>query len=247
MKKTIVIVVILFIAAAGIAHWYFGDRGRFTTEAEFSGLDRTVEGNELFSDHDPNAILRFDSAYRYLGGQKFILYGVADTEQHFFIETTSDDKLKSVYWVQYEAYLPGKSYTYDYDDSPLRVSIGDFEFYTDTAVFEFDFDKKRARGTDGAMARQFLASKGYRYPRQVGYARLVYLTDETSQKELMIIYLEDLSTHGFTANELEEGGTNRGRWPDIEQAMLDRIKASISVSACDSGRLSPTTAAMPCG
>lgn len=50
---------------------------------------------------------------QYIGGQKFILYGVADTEQHFFVETDDDDKLTSVYWVQFEAYLPEKPYTYD--------------------------------------------------------------------------------------------------------------------------------------
>ena len=132
-----------------IAHWYFGDRGRFTTDPKYSGLGRSVSGNDLISTQDPAAVLRFDPEYKYLGGQKFILYGVADTEQHFFVETTTDDKLKSVYWVQYEAYLPDKSYTYDYDDSPLRVTLGDYEFYTDTAVFHFDPNIKRRPGTDG--------------------------------------------------------------------------------------------------
>ena len=65
-------------------------------------------------------------------------YGVADTEQHFFVETNADNELKSVYWVQYEAYLPGKRYTYDYDDSPLRVTLGETEFFTDTAMVAFD-------------------------------------------------------------------------------------------------------------
>jgi hypothetical protein len=231
MKKAIAIVVVVLAAIAMIAQWHFGDRGRFTTAAEFSGLDRIVSGNDLVSDHDPASVLRFDPAFRYIGGQKFILYGVADTEQHFFVETTANDKLKSVYWVQYEAYLPEKSYTYDYDDSPLRVMLGDYEFYTDTAVFEYDPNKKRARGTDGAMARQFLASKGYHYPGQVAYARLVYLTDESRQKELMIIFLDDLSLYGFTVAELEEGGANAQRWPEVEQALLDRIMATIGMTA----------------
>lgn len=230
MKKTIIIVVIVLVAVAATAQWYFGDRGRFTTEAEYSGLDRVISGNDLVSDHDPDSTLHFNSAFKYIGGQKFILYGVADTEQYFFVETTADDKLKSLYWVQYEAYLPGKSQTYNYDDSPLRVMIGNYEFYTDTAVFEFDPNKKRARGTDGAMARQFLASKGYQYPDQVTYARMVYLTDDSRQKELMIIYLDDLASRGFNAAELEEGGANVSRYPEVEQAILDRIRATISMT-----------------
>jgi len=229
MKKALLIAVTVLAGSAAIAHWHFSDRGRLTTEPEFTGLGRTVLGNELVSQNDPAAVLRFDPAFRHVGGQKFVLYGVADTEQHFFVETTPDDQLKSVYWVQYEAYLPGKSYTYDYDDSPLRVKIGEYEFYTDTDMAEFDPDKKRRRGTDGAMARQLLASKGYVFPKDFAYARLVYLTDESRQKELMIIFIDDLAAYGLTAAELEEGGAQASRRPEIAQAHLDRIKGTLQV------------------
>jgi len=229
MKKTILIVAVIIIAALAIAHWYFSDRGRFTTEPVYAGLARSVSGRDLISNSDPAAILRFDPAFRHVGGQKFILYGVADTEQHFFVETTADDTLKSVYWVQYEAYLPDKPYTYDYDDSPLRLNLGDYEFFTDTAVGEFDPSIKRRPGTDGAMARQFLASKGYMYPADYIYARLVYLTDESRQKELMIIFIEDLASYGFNASELEDGGSSESLWPDVEQTLLDRITNTLTV------------------
>ena len=229
MKKTLIVLAVVVIAGVAVAHWYFSDRGRFTTAAEYTGLARSVKGNDLISKNDPAVILRFGLAYRYLGGQKFILYGVADTEQHFFIERAGNDKLQSVYWVQYEAYLPDKSYTYDYDDSPLRVTLGNFEFFTDTAVAEFDPHVKRRRGTDGAMARQFLASKGYVLPRDFAYARLVYLTDASRQKELMIIFIDDLAPQGLSAADLEAGGASFSRWPDVEQAHLNRIRETLTV------------------
>lgn len=229
MKRAILIAVVVVVAGLAAAHWYFGDRGRFTTEAETIGLGRIVSGNDLISDYDPAVILRFDPVYRHIGGQKFVLYGVADTEQHFFVETNADGTLKSVYWVQYEAYLPDKTYTYDYDDSPLRVTLGNYEFYADTAVVEFDPDVKRQRGTDGAMARQFLAGKGYVFPRDFAYARMVYLTDASRQKELMIIFIDDLGPHGLTAAELKEEGANASRWPDVEQAHLGRIRNTLTV------------------
>lgn len=229
MKRVLLIAAAVLVAGVALAHWYFGDRGRFTTEPEFTGLARAVSGNDLISDHDPAAILRFDPAYRYIGGQKFILYGVADTEQHFFVETTGDDKLESVFWVQYEAYLPNKPYTYDYDDSPLQLTLGDYVFHTDTDVFAFDPNRKRRRGTDGAMARQFLASKGYSYPSEVAYARLVYLTDASRSKELMIIFMDDLARLGLTAAELQEDGANADRWPEVEKAHLERIENTLEM------------------
>jgi hypothetical protein len=232
-RKLIVAVVIAIIAVAGVGvgvgWWYHSDRGRFTTAPVFTGLDRSVSGNELISDHDPAAVLRFDPAFHYLGGQKFILYGVASVEQHFFVETTADDKLKSVYWVQYESYLPGKPYQYDYEDSPLRVTLNGHEFYADTAVIHFDPAIQRQKGTDGAMVRQFLASHGYAYPDDFVYARLVWLVDDSHQKELMIIFIDDLSTYGFTAADLEESGAHAFRRPDIEKAHLARIQDTLSI------------------
>jgi len=229
MRKTILIAAVVLVGGVAATYWYFSDRGRFTTEPVFTDLGRSVSGNDLVSEYDPPLILRFDMAYRHVGGQKFVLYGVADTEQHFFVETDADNELKSVYWVQYEAYLPEKPYTYDYDDSPLRLTLGKTEFYADTAMVEFDPNKKRASGTDGAMARQFLASKGYVFPNNFAYARLVYLTDESRRKELMIIYIDDLSSYGLTATELNEGGSSASRLSDIEQAHLDRIRNTLAV------------------
>lgn len=229
IKKAIIIVATMVVAGMAITHWYFSDRGRFTTDPVFTALGRSVSGNDLISNSDPAVTLRFGASFRYVGGQKFVLYGVADTEQHFFVETDANDKLKSVYWVQYEAYLPDKPYTYDYDDSPLRVTLNDHEFYTDTDVVEFDSNTKRRRGTDGAAARQFLASKGYVFPNDFAYARLVYLTDESRRKELMIIFIDDLASRGLTAADLKEGGASASRRAKVEQTHLDRIRNTLTV------------------
>ena len=229
MKKRIFIVGFLVLVGFAAAHIYFYDRGQLTTEPVFTGLERSLVDGRLVSKRDPAVELEFDSSFRHLGGQKFILYGVADTEQHFFVEVTPDNKLKSVYWIQFEAYLPGKPYSYDYDDSPLRVSLGDYEFYTDTAAVSFDPNKKRKAGTDGAMARQFLASHGYTFPRDFAYARLVYLTDESRKKELMIIYIDDLSTQNLKAEELNAEGLKSKDWTIVEKAHLDRVRNTLRI------------------
>ncbi|MDX1429013.1 MAG: hypothetical protein R3282_01945 [Rhodothermales bacterium] len=234
MKKTLIAAVVIVVSGVAWAHWYFGDRGRFTTEAEYTGLRRTVTAQDLTSPVDPAATLSFDDAFRHIGGQKFILYGVADTEQHFFVETTDDDRLKSVYWVQYESYLPGKPYTYDYTDSPLRVTLNGYTFYTDTDVVATDPNRKRARGTDGAMARALLARAGYTLPDEFVYARLVYLTDDSHKKELMIIFIDDLAPTGFTAAGLQDGGPDAAHRPDVEQAHLNRIRQTLSMRPLDS-------------
>ncbi len=230
--KPISAIVFAAVVAAGASAAYGDDPdpGSLTTEPEFTGLTRTVSGNDLVSDHDPSAVLRFDPAFRYVGGQKFVLYGVADTEQHFFIETAADGTLKSLYWVQYEAYLADNDYSYDYDNSPLRVTLGDLEFYTNTDIVHSDPNEPRRPGSDGAMARQFMKSKGYLYPSDSAFARLVYLTDETRRKELMIIFIDALEeTYGVTAAELVDGGAKASQRAKVEQAHIDRIRDTLDV------------------
>lgn len=219
---------LVLLAGLAAAHWYYSDRGRFTTEPQFTGLRRSVSSNELISPADPAVVLRFAAQYRHVGGQQFILYGVADTEQHFFVETAEDGSLKSLFWLQFEAYLPDNDYTYDYEDSPFRLSLGDYEFYADTDVVESDPHRKRRRGTDGALARQFLAGKGYSLPAEYAYARIVYLTD-ASRKELMIIFVDDLQPYGLAAADLKDGGRHAARRAEVEQAHLDRLRQRLTV------------------
>ena len=122
-KRAAIAVALVLLVAVGAAHLYFSDRGRFTTPPEFSGLLRTANGQDLISPADPAVALRFDPAFRHIGGQKVILYGVADTEQHFFVETRGDG-LHALYWIQFEGYLPDNSYTYDCEESPGRKEPG---------------------------------------------------------------------------------------------------------------------------
>ena len=229
MKKVLFLVATVILIALIAAYFYFSDRGRFTTEPQYTGLARYTNGNDLISDSDPDVVLRFDSAFTHIGGQKFNLYGVADTEQHLFVEALPDGKVKSLYWIQYEAYLPDNSYTYDYDSSPLRVNLNGYEFHTDTAPGAYRPPPIPPRGTDGALVRQLLDSKGYEYPRDFLYARLVHLPDEARRKELLIIFLENLELHGMTGTELKPDGANADRWPALEQEHLDRIRSTLTV------------------
>lgn len=230
MRKGIIIVILVAVAGVALAHWYYSDRGRFTTEPVYTGLERSVVGNALRSARDPVAVLGFDPLFRYLGGQKFVLYGVADVEQHFFVETGAAGELASVYWIQYEGYLPGKPYSYDYSDSPLRMSLGGLEFYTDTDFVAFDPDRKRRRGTDGAMVRRFLAGHGLSLPHEFAYARLVHLTDESHKKELMIIFIDDLRRYGVTAAELQTDSGDPARRRQVEAAHLARIEQTLTIA-----------------
>ena len=222
--------VLIVLVSVG-TYMYLSDPGRLTTDPEFSGLKRTVSGNTLASPNDPSVLMTFDERYKHIGGQKFGLYGTADVEQHFFVEEHPDGKLKSIFWLQFEGFLPDNDYTYDYSSSPLRLQIGNFDFYTNTAAGKSSrFMRLGWPGTDGYLARKFAADKGYTIPDHYFYARLVHLPDDAKRKELLIIFMEDLAPTGWTAETLREGGEHRSHWPEVEAAHLDRIKRVMKLS-----------------
>jgi hypothetical protein len=192
-------------------------------------ITRTVAGQVLTSKDTPAVRLEFDKAFKYLGAQSFVLYDVANAEQHFFVDADKDGRVRRFYWVQFEGYLPSNTHTYNYK-SPKVVNAGGFDFFADVYPRSLKGDLGRP-DSDGNRARAFLSSKGF---RMIGSEfisqRLVHLVDQTKRNELMIIYIEDLTDTGLTAADLSESGSARARWPEISQGLLVRALKNMKVS-----------------
>jgi hypothetical protein len=97
--------------------------------ASQASAQRRVERNRVYSDSLPAAILALDSSLTYLGTQSFVLYNVANAEQHFFAELDGK-RIKRFVWIQFEGYLPSGHGRYDYSaDSVIRMWL-----YGDSAL-----------------------------------------------------------------------------------------------------------------
>jgi hypothetical protein len=200
-----------------------------TTSAEIPTPSRTVKGQTLISKEMPALNITFDKAFKYAGAQSFVLYNVANAEQHFFVDADKEGRIKRFYWVQFEGYLPSNTHSYDYKVNNL-VNLGGLDFIADA----FPRNVKNNLGrpdSDGSRARTFLESKGYRLANdEVLSQRLVYLIDEAKRNELMIIYLEDLAPTGFTAAELSPGGRAHDKWNSISESLLKRATSTLKIS-----------------
>lgn len=192
-------------------------------------ITRTVSGQVLTSKDTPAVRLEFDKAFKYAGSQSFVLYSVANAEQHFFVDADKDGRMKRFFWVQFEGYLPSNTHSYNYK-SPKVVNAGTLDFFADAYARSMTGDMGRP-DSDGARARAFLSGKGFKMAgTEVMYQRLVHMADEAKRNELMIIYMEDLSGTGLTAADLNEGGKARARWPETAQGLLDRALKNMKVS-----------------
>jgi hypothetical protein len=190
---------------------------------------RKVNGQTLTSTHLPAVRIKFDKSFKYVGNQSFVLYDVANTEQHFFVDADKQGRIKRMYWVQFEGYLPSNTHAYDYK-ATKTVKVGGLNFIADAQARNISGNPGRA-DSDGSRARAFLQSKGYRMASdEVLWQRLVHLIDESKRNELMIIYLEDLSGMGLTAADLAPQGSAASRWDEISKGLLERAVKSMRIS-----------------
>jgi hypothetical protein len=192
-------------------------------------LTRTVKGQVLTSTEMPAVKLKFDKAFKYVGGQRFVLYDVANAEQHFFVDADKEGRVKRLYWVQFEGYLPSNSHVYQYKVNKT-AKIGSLEFIADAWARNIKVNPGRA-DSDGSRARKFLEEKGFRIASDdVLSQRLVHLVDEAKRNELMIIYTEDLSPMKLTAADLSPGGKAVDHWEQISKGLLERATKGVEIT-----------------
>jgi hypothetical protein len=197
--------------------------------AQVDHPERKVEGNAITSEHDPKVRIQLPKPVQYVGADRWVLYDIADCELHAFVEADQQKNVQRLYWVQFEAYIPSKpDLTHTYD-SPRHTNLGGMDFYVDTWV-RANGESSRA-GSDREHIEALVRAKNFRMPAGMMYVRLVHLLDLQKRKELMIIYGEDVSSTGFTAAELKEGGKGHDRWPVIDKGLIERAKARIRLEA----------------
>jgi hypothetical protein len=192
-------------------------------------LARHVKGQVLSSTEMPAVSITFDKGFKYVGGQSFVLYEVAHAEQHFFVDADEMGRLKRIYWIQFEGYLPSNTHTYRYKANKT-VKIGGLEFIADASARNIK-DSPGRPDSDGHRARAFLEKNGYRMASDdVLTQRLVHLVDEQKRNELMIIYMEDLAPMKLTAKELAPEGSAAARWDEIARGLLERAAKGLEIS-----------------
>jgi hypothetical protein len=126
-------------------------------------------------------------AYRYLGGQRFILQETADAEQHFYARADSNGKILQLYWFQVESKLPGQRAGYNYGRDSA-VTINDLSFAVSLRDARGDADPPP--GSDGAAMMEYVQTAGLSFPSMGRPLRLVHTAKPGARQELMIIYLE---------------------------------------------------------
>jgi hypothetical protein len=152
---------------------------------------RVVRGQVLTSSKLPQMRVRFDKRFKYVGSQTFVLYKRARAEQHFFVDADAGRRVRAMYMLQFEGYLPGVDASYSYDVKET-IRLGGVDYIVNVESVP---DVKAALGqqpeSDSARAVAFLEGKGYHVPESVRFQRFVRLVDESKRSEFIMLYVED--------------------------------------------------------
>ncbi len=187
---------------------------------------RWVENNVLVSEDDPAVKMRFGEGFNLVGELEFILYDVAYVNCFVFVRGEPACPAQIV--VQFEHYLEGNDYTYNYD-SPGRITLGQHEYIYDVQAANVPTAIAHRPDSDGAQVVRLVREKGYEVPQEAIFARFVRMLDDTNRRELLIIYSEPLSQPGLTAADLQPGGRAEEQISVLSQQLVERALGSFEI------------------
>lgn len=200
---------------------------------------RTVEGNVVTSTIDPAVTITVPKTARYAGADRWILFGVADCEIHVFFEADAQKKIKRIYWVQFEGYIPSKPNLRYQPKSSREETLGELPFF---ARPRFGSMAEAPRpDSDAARVFGMLQSLGYQLPAHMMNATFIHYFGDM-RKELMIIVMEDMASIGRTSEQLLDGDKARPEWGEIGEAIIRDAKRSVSVMRVMKAEAAPQTA-----
>lgn len=183
--------------------------------------------------------VRVPASATYVGSERFRLYDVADAEIHVFAEAGPERRVRRLYWVQFESYLPARpELRYDYSDNRRSELWG--------SVTWVGGGPRRTGasgrpGSDGEHVRNLLARAGYTLPAEAMSARLVQILDDPAgtgrgRDELMLIYSEDLAPTGKSYSDLVRDGATTPAWEPLEPPRIARAAAAFRVERRKAGK-----------
>lgn len=171
----------------------------------------------------------------YVGGDRFTLYDVADCEVHVFVEADSRRRVRRLYWIQFESYLPSlPERRYNYADGNRRLDLWGAAAWVRAAPA--DTSGPSRPGSDRERVLAILKRGGFDAPADVLSVRLVRLPDDPKgtgrgRRELMLMYVEDLAPSGLKAADFETDGKPNARWAEVEGPLIARAAAAFRVAA----------------
>ena len=189
---------------------------------------RTVNGKVVSSTVDPTGQIEVLPEADYLGAVRFVLFGTADCEIHLFVDADASKRVRRLYWIQFEAYLPEHpTLRYSHHPAYAPVSMSGLPFYQ-RARFGQSIEAPQP-GSDAEKAFALLKEKGYALPAETVNVTYKHFMGADMRKEILLIVLEDMAIAGSSFEQLVKGGVVQSSWAPIATQLLSRASRVFAV------------------
>jgi hypothetical protein len=182
---------------------------------------RRVRGNKLISDTLPKITVEVDGDFTYVGRFDFKIRDVAAGERFVFVDAGKDKKVRRLFLAQFEGFLPSNTHTYNYNFENAAV-MGGHKFRQNTWAYSNAASEKENPQNEGVLTARFLREKGYKIEDEFMMSRFVTVPDAERRNEMILYYLENVSTSGRRLSEFYIGDEETQVWREISKGLTGR-------------------------
>lgn len=198
-------------------------------------VKRTVENNVLHSNALPVMTLHVSSDFDYLGSLSFILKDIALVERHIFVEAESN-KAARMFIVQFEEFLPENNYTYNWQiRTPMKLCGA--EWQQNPYFFNNAENIRTDPGAESDHTTRFLKANGLAVEDELMMSRFARVIDDARRHEIILFYIENISSTGHTLEEISLGGDIRLEFQQIADKLVARSLQHFKLASYNEKRL----------
>ncbi len=181
---------------------------------------RAVKNNTIISPALPNIRIRVNKAFTYAGKVDFKIRDVAQGERYIFIET-QDKRITRLFIAQFEGFLPSNVLTYNYSFQN-GIDLAGHRFKQNTFAFSNEEARSENPSGEAALTAAFLREKGFVLDDELMTSRLVNVPDQERRHELILFYVENVSSTGRRLQEFYNGDEETNVWKNVSKALTAR-------------------------
>jgi hypothetical protein len=191
--------------------------------------ERTVSGNTVSSSADPKGSITVNANATYVGALRFVLVGTADCEIHLFVAADAAKRVRRIFWVQFEGYLPEHpTLKYTHHPAYKPVTMSGLPFYQ-RARFGGAEDVP-APGSEAERVFALLREKGYTVPAETVNVTYKHFLGTAMRKEILLMVIDDMASTGATFADFVQGNSVTPRRAQVAEKLLANASTVFTVT-----------------
>lgn len=182
-----------------------------------------MANNVVHSKINPALAVSVSDEFQYVGSFDFVLKEIVEGERYVFVDSDGS-KVNRLFILQFESFLPDNEHTYNYDFSNAE-EIGNHRYRQNTWAYSNESSRENNPEGEGSLTADFLESKGYVLEDELMMSRFVMVPDSERRHEMILFYLENASTSGYSIDTFYDADDNpTDHWEEISEGLTARSR-----------------------